>query len=192
MSDEPKSAPGDLDLVRRFVNTLDLDDGSDAIASDGALAAWLRERGLLPAGEEVRQDDVDRAAALREALRELLLRNNDGGPVDPQAPATLDRVASRAALRLRVGPDGQTRLEPEGENVDAALGRLLITVYRAMEDGTWSRLKACRNDACRWAFYDHSKNRSGHWCTMAECGNRAKAREYRSRRRSSAPGSGTG
>ncbi|MGH2778535.1 MAG: CGNR zinc finger domain-containing protein, partial [Actinomycetota bacterium] len=31
------------------------------------------------------------------------------------------------------------------------------------------------------AFYDHSKNRSGKWCTMRVCGNRAKTRAYRER-----------
>jgi predicted RNA-binding Zn ribbon-like protein len=186
VADKPKSAPGDLELVRRFVNTLDVDEGSDAIASAPALEAWLRERGLLSGGAAARPQDVDRAVALREALRELLLRNNDGEPVDPEAVRTLDGAAGRAALRLRVGADGQTRLEPEGSGVDAALGQLLITVHRSMENGTWERLKACRNDTCRWAFYDHSKNRSGHWCSMAECGNRVKAREYRSRKRDAA------
>lgn len=188
MADKPRRAPGDLELVRMFVNTLDLDHGSDAIATDGALAEWLRDRGLLSERTEARPQDVDRALALRESLRELLLRNNDGGPVDPAAARTLDAAAGRAAFRLRVDPDGHTRLEPEGPGVDAALGRLLITVHRSMEEGTWSRLKACRNDTCRWAFYDHSKNRSGHWCTMAECGNRAKAREYRSRKRAGGTG----
>jgi predicted RNA-binding Zn ribbon-like protein len=40
-------------------------------------------------------------------------------------------------------------------------------VVGAMQDGTWSRLKPCRNHGCRWLFYDHSTNRSGTWCTMA-------------------------
>ncbi|HKC76276.1 MAG TPA: CGNR zinc finger domain-containing protein [Chloroflexota bacterium] len=47
------------------------------------------------------------------------------------------------------------------------------------------RLKICRNETCRWAFYDYSKNRSGAWCTMAVCGSRSKARTYRQRRRQS-------
>ncbi len=50
-----------------------------------------------------------------------------------------------------------------------------------MVDGTWSRLKACRQ--CEWAFYDWSKNRSGRWCAMSVCGNRTKVRAYRARRR---------
>jgi predicted RNA-binding Zn ribbon-like protein len=52
-----------------------------------------------------------------------------------------------------------------------------------MVDGTWPRFKTCRNDECRWAFYDHSKNRSGTWCTMADCGDKLKARAYRQRRK---------
>ena len=64
------------------------------------------------------------------------------------------------------------------------LGWLLSFVYAATADGTWPRLKACREHTCEWAFYDHTKNRSGAWCSMAVCGNRAKARTYRARRAS--------
>ena len=51
-----------------------------------------------------------------------------------------------------------------------------------MRVGTWERLKVCRNDECQWAFYDHSRNHSGAWCTMAICGNRMKGRAFRTRR----------
>jgi len=61
------------------------------------------------------------------------------------------------------------------------MGRLLATMYDAMATGTWVRLKACTNDECQWAFYDHSRNRSGAWCTMAVCGNRMKGRAFRRR-----------
>jgi predicted RNA-binding Zn ribbon-like protein len=66
--------------------------------------------------------------------------------------------------------------------IDGALGRVVAIVFRSMADGTWERLKACREGDCEWAFYDWSKNRSGAWCDMAVCGNRAKARAYRERR----------
>ena len=55
----------------------------------------------------------------------------------------------------------------------------------AQADGTWHRLKACADDGCRWAFYDHSKNRRGRWCSMAVCGNQHKARAYRERAKAS-------
>jgi putative transposase len=50
-------------------------------------------------------------------------------------------------------------------------------------EGTWERLKACPRHDCFWAFYDHSKNRSGRWCRMEDCGNIEKARAFRERRR---------
>ena len=184
MATQSKEAPGDLDVVRAFVNTLDIEAGVDLAATPEDLAAWLSDHGLLKTGVEARPGDVRRAALFREALRELLLSNNDGRPVPRDAARALDDVAARARLRLRLDVGGTARLEAEGSTVDAALGRLLVIVYRAMEHDTWPRLKACRNDTCRWAFYDHSKNRSGHWCSMEVCGNQHKARLYRERRKS--------
>jgi predicted RNA-binding Zn ribbon-like protein len=58
---------------------------------------------------------------------------------------------------------------------------VLAAVGAAMADGSWRRLKACRSDSCRWAFIDNARNLSRQWCDMAVCGNRAKARAYRSR-----------
>ena len=55
-------------------------------------------------------------------------------------------------------------------------------MLKAEAEGTWERLKACRNEDCRWAFYDVSKNRSGSWCDMAVCGARHKMRAYRKRK----------
>jgi len=65
--------------------------------------------------------------------------------------------------------------------VRVGLGRLLAIVADAMADGTWPRLKACFRESCRWAFYDHARNRTGRWCSMAVCGNRTKAERYRAR-----------
>jgi predicted RNA-binding Zn ribbon-like protein len=54
-------------------------------------------------------------------------------------------------------------------------------VLRAQADGSWERLKACRDEECRWVFYDSSRNRSGTWCDMGLCGSRTKVRAYRQR-----------
>jgi predicted RNA-binding Zn ribbon-like protein len=78
--------------------------------------------------------------------------------------------------------DGAPRLEPEARGVDGLCGVLVSVAVTAMLDGSWERLKACRN--CRWAFFDESKNRSAHWCSMSLCGNRLKTRAYRRRQRS--------
>jgi predicted RNA-binding Zn ribbon-like protein len=124
---------------------------------------------------------VRQAQAVREALRKLLLANN-GDPLDPAAVETLNAAAKGAELQVRMAPDGRAELTPVRTGIDAAIGRLLAIVHTAMADGTWSRLKACAlHDSCEWAFYDWSKNRSGTWCDMKVCGNRAKARAFRER-----------
>src|SRR5919107_902843 len=65
---------------------------------------------------------------------------------------------------------------------ERVVARLLAEVIWAEAEGKWERLKACRNEGCRWAFYDASKNRSGRWCNMDICGARHKMRTYRERK----------
>jgi predicted RNA-binding Zn ribbon-like protein len=172
-------APDDLEVVRAFVNTLDVEDGIDELASPAALTGWLRRHGLRPGGTATRID-LANARRLREALRALLLANN-GISVRKEAALTLNAAARRAGLGVRFEPGGTAGVEPSAHGVDGALGRLLGIVAAAMGDGTWARLKACRADDCRWAFYDRARNRSRHWCSMAVCGNRTKARAFRRR-----------
>jgi predicted RNA-binding Zn ribbon-like protein len=177
-----KSAPGDLDLVREFVNTLEIDGGrrDEELRSPKLLASWLQERGLLPARQALGEEDLDRALELREALRGMLLANN-GTPADGDPVATFNRLAADAKLSVRVGIDGRAHLQPTASGIEGAIGRIAAIVYESEVDGTWPRLKACHADDCQWAFYDASRNRSGTWCDMAACGNRAKVRAYRER-----------
>jgi predicted RNA-binding Zn ribbon-like protein len=186
-----QQAPGRLELVRSFVNTVDLEDpASDALREPEGLRTWLVGHELLDPGEgEVREAERRRAVQLREALRELLLANHADHELDPAAVETVDAAARRARLELRfAAPGAQARVEPAAPGVDGALGRLLSIVADAQADGTWKRLKACPWDTCHWAFYDHSRNRSGVWCNMAVCGNRAKAKAFRARKREAGRG----
>jgi len=170
------SAPGDLELVRLFVNTNDVEEGSDEIATPKALRAWLEGAGL-PAGR-IADEDVKRAISAREGLRGLLLANN-GEPLDQAAVDSLNRAAPSVAVRFDA--EGRSKLAASGTGVDQALAEIYDAVFCAMTEGTWQRLKACREDTCQWAFYDRSKNRSGTWCSMEVCGNRNKARTFRER-----------
>jgi predicted RNA-binding Zn ribbon-like protein len=175
-------APGPLALVQAFVNTYDVEPHREELHSPHALRAWLVDHGLLPDGEPLSDADLRRALEAREALRALLEANNTA-TVDAASVTTLNRIADAARLRVQFERDGRAQLAPVGCGVDSALGRLLAIVYTAMAEGTWVRLKVCRDETCRWAFYDYSKNRSGAWCTMAVCGSRSKARTYRQRQR---------
>jgi predicted RNA-binding Zn ribbon-like protein len=184
MERKRQDAPGDLEHVRAFVNTLEIDEGRDDLASGAALARWLVERDLAPPTLKVSRRDLEHAVELREALRGSLLANNEGVPTPAEACRLIDRAALRGRLNPRFDAGGGPLLEPAASGVDGALGRLLAIVHEAVAHGTWPRLKACREETCQWAFYDHTKNRSGSWCTMQVCGNRAKARAYRQRRKS--------
>jgi predicted RNA-binding Zn ribbon-like protein len=176
-----QSAPGELELVRQFVNTNDVEDGIEELASPRQLDEWLRAHDLDAGGRSLTETDRRRAIKLREAFRGLLLANG-GEALDSAAVESFNDVAGEVGLRLSAERDGALALAPYRDGIDAALGTLLAIVYRSMADGTWPRLKACRADTCQWAFYDRSKNRSAHWCSMAVCGNRAKARDYRRRK----------
>jgi predicted RNA-binding Zn ribbon-like protein len=170
--DLPKAAPEPLREVQLFVNSVDLSHEREWVAD------WLEERGVMPSAASIR-----RARAVREAIRELLYENNrQPGTVDPYP--LLDSAAGAARLTLDFRAPA---IVPRARGVDGALGGILAVVFAAMRDGTWPRLKACRNHDCRWAFYDYSKNRSASWCSMQLCGNRTKTRAYR-RRHSAGPG----
>jgi len=91
-------------------------------------------------------------------------------------------VSLATRVELRVGTDGPRWL-PVGEGaIEDATATLLAIVAREMLTGRWPRLKICPGEDCGWAFYDHSRNRSGRWCSMTICGGRAKARAHYRRR----------
>ena len=177
-----KTAPGELELVQRFVNSVDLESGEDELESPEALRSWLAERGLMDAGDPVAKADLRRALDVREGLRALLLSNN-GLPFEREDVERLDRAVDRAGVRMRFRAGAEPALEPASAGVAGALGRLMVIVAGAVDQGLWERLKACPREDCMWAFFDHSKNRSGRWCKMETCGNLAKARAFRERRR---------
>jgi len=180
-------APGELALVQGFVNTLDSEDGLrqvETLNRPADLERWLRDRGLLEPGSTIGAPELRRALEVRRALRALLLANT-GGALDPGAVEMLNRAGRRAQQSVRFAADGSAELAPATGGLDGAIARLLGAVARSMADGSWERLKACPNPDCEWAFYDRSRNRSSRWCKMSECGNRAKARAFRERKRPS-------
>ena len=150
------------ELLVEFLNTLDEECRTDELGDDAAAAAWFAARGLATAG--LRAAD---ARAVRDALRAAA----DGG-----TPPAEDLV--RVPLHAAPGDAGLTLAS------DHPLGAFVAAAVRLSLEGRWDRIKLCDMDTCRYAFYDGSRNRSGRWCSMAVCGNRAKTRAFRERRRS--------
>jgi predicted RNA-binding Zn ribbon-like protein len=180
-------APGELHLVQLFINSHDLEEGTDLFESRDGLAAWMTRNGLGPA-QRVTEAERQRVAAFREAMRALAGANNGREPA-ADAIDQLDRAAAALPLRVRFDGQGRTRIVPEAtRGVDGMLARFLAIVADAQQMGTWPRLKACSRDICQWVFYDRSRNQSGAWCEMKICGSREKAMAYY-RRRSARPSS---
>jgi predicted RNA-binding Zn ribbon-like protein len=179
-------APGELGLVQRFVNTLGVDEGVDLLEEPADLRRWLVHHELAPSSTRVSREALARAIAVREAFRAVLHANN-GAPLDAGAVEVLDAASRAAELTVRWDEHGRADLVPARGGLDGALGQLLAIAYRARVDGSWQRLKACPEEGCGWAFYDRSRNRSSTWCSMAVCGNRAKARAFRARQSRSRP-----
>ena len=169
-----------LDLVRDFVNTLDIETGVDRIATPDELAEWFSEEGLVDDLVEPSTREHADALAAREAIRQLLLAHNGVDADTGAASQALDEAGRKAHLGVRF-VDGLPELAPEGDDAAAALGRIVAAVAELASTAEWSRLKACRDENCQVAFYDKSRNRSRAWCSMEVCGNREKARSFRTR-----------
>lgn len=151
----------DLDpatLLVDFLNTLDVDEGTDVLDDESGWTDWVAAHGLTPVcGTE----DISAIRALRDDLRRLAVGEGDWA-VD--VPVTVRMEGGRVTL------GGST---PRGV-LAAAAARLAV-------EERLDRVKICPADDCRWAFYDSSRNQSRQWCSMKVCGNRAKARNHRER-----------
>lgn len=175
-----KPAPDELIYVQGFVNTLDVETGSDALAEPSGVAAWFSAHGSLPVGTRVSDVDRTRVVAVRDALRSLV-REPEGARLSTSDRETLNEVSARSPLALKLSGAGEAVLEAPGSDLDSQLAELLVIVHRSQLTGTWDRLKICAADSCQWAFYDSSRNRSGTWCSMEVCGNREKVRAHRAK-----------
>jgi predicted RNA-binding Zn ribbon-like protein len=181
--DNTAPAPGDLELVQRFINLHEHapDVDGDLPPSREMVEMFLRERELLEERTRFTEADHREALALRRALH-AKVRARDGEPMPDRDVRVIDSAAQRAGLRPDFGGQ-RPSLVPSEKGVAGALGRLVASAFLAALEGTWDELKACAGPDCASVFYDRSKNHSGRWCSMSTCGNRAKVRAWRDRHR---------
>lgn len=175
-------APGDLELVRAFLNTWEVPndtrapvDRLDALAAD--IAAWEE---ALPGLAWPGSDQIDELKHLRESMREALGRTH---------PTQLAAQLRRHPLRAELQEEAAGRSVALRPVTPSGAAELLARVVTAVGDGHWHRLKECPD--CRYVFYDVTRNASRTWCAMSPetpqgrgCGGIAKARAHRARTRS--------
>ena len=175
-------APGSLRVVQQFINTYnhEFEPSMDRLRTPSLARTWLIRHGVLRPQEPVMSTRDHRSLLeLREALRAILSSEGEAAPRSGSI-ARLHDAARRARFTIEFHPEHRPRLRSTASGVGVAVGEILSAAYEAGLEGTWMRLKACRQ--CEWIFFDHSKNRSAEWCSMSICGNRMKNRAYRRRR----------
>jgi len=181
-AEEGKPAPMPLLLVQAFLNTRCFEGDSDLLSGPETARPWLVDAQLLPGGATVTAAELEAARGMRESIRRLLSFHGEAHSARALRP--LRELANAHSACLTVDDQGRVRLDNTRHNdLGDGMFDLLLVVRAAQEQGSWSRLKACANSECRWVFYDRSRNRQGHWCEMAVCGNRLKNRALRARRR---------
>ena len=179
-----------LDDTFDFINTLEYDaiDGhpNEHLPTAERAVEWFATRGLIHAESlETSDRDLEHVLAVRAALREVT-----DAVVERRAPkkGALDRVnrtlRARAATELVADQDGiGISHRHVGDAIDDALARVTEPLVHELASGNPDRLRVCANDMCRWVFYDESRTGQRRWCSMASCGNRAKAARHRARQK---------
>jgi len=151
------------DLIVRFLNTLDVEAGTDELANLEGWSSWLSAQGLDGCFGPQDRGALERVRELRGDLRALAVgeQHFQGRQFDIQVALTVD---------------GKVEL-----SAPTAAGFLAAAAAKVAIEERIDRVKICPADNCLWAFYDTSRNRSRQWCSMQVCGNRAKARAHRER-----------
>lgn len=188
----------DIDTTADFLNTLSIDEGAtiERLTTADDAIAFLAGRGL--AHEEALRRQVadvgerpwlERVRLTRSALRALWDAEVERRTADAAAIGAINAVLREAPrIELVMGDDccgighRHTADDPTGE----ALARLVEPFVHAVGAGTTHRFRICANDDCRWAFEDTSRAGRRRWCDMSSCGNAAKARRHRARKKAEA------
>lgn len=175
----------DAQRLVALLNTLHLPDGDDVLA-DGRAGSWVA-RLLAEAGMEAEAEAAtcEELQDLREGVRQLVIAR-DGGELDAVVLNRARAVLRGTPLVLEIGDESHPpRLAAAGDPGLVGRGvQLAAAAYLAVRSGhEWQRLKVCAAEDCRWAFLDTSRNGTRRWCDMSDCGNRAKNRAWRERRR---------
>lgn len=180
---DPRPLTGEpvaLDLLNtRWVQDgepLDLFAGAFGLTRVEGLALWLESTGLA---DRFRAD----AATLVHLLtaREALARAV-ADPADESARALVDAVLEYGRIRATLtmeGPGERTEFD------DPTWGPAWTAArdYLELLGSGPERIRACASETCVLRFHDTSRNGSRRWCSMAACGNRAKASRHYARTR---------
>ena len=159
------------------------------IVDAATLARLARAAGRRP---EAAERVVAEAHELRAAVYAAFSAQASEKRVDATTLATLSRFYATTHERQRLvrTPDGGYALDCQCAADEDVLEQILWPVVRSAVELLTSerrtrvrRCEAAADERCTWLFVDESKNHSRRWCSMRDCGNRAKVRRHYARQK---------
>ena len=163
----------------------------ETLVSPADLGLWLVQAGLLPEAPRMTRALLVEARELREAIDLCVQAAVVRDPAPRSAVRHLDGWLAHAGVgpRLTLG-DGGAPVLAERKPADAAraaLGAIALDAARMLGTADEARrVRICASETCSARFYDRSPAAQRRWCSMALCGNEAKARRHRARERGTA------
>lgn len=175
-------------------------DGNDHLGTPDDLARWASRVALLDWDEveQMRRAWVDADQGARALAATLEVREASYAVLLTQL-GTLADADTELEVLIRHWRQAMGRstlsLAPVGDLVDRLrvgtepallipdrLAHAAVTLLRTLDA---RQLKACplAEGGCGWLFLDRSRNGTRRWCSMEDCGARAKARRLTARRR---------
>lgn len=149
---------------------------ADALKSAADLGRWLRAAGF---GDSAADDsDLALARSLREAIYGLVLARVQGERLNKSDRLTLNSIAAGYAPFVALGDDGVATTFGSARQFLTGLALEAIALIGSEKS---SRLRQCEADSCAVLFLDESRIGVRRWCSMANCGNRAKVKSFRQR-----------
>ncbi|MFP1663514.1 CGNR zinc finger domain-containing protein [Streptomyces cavourensis] len=184
---DPRPLTGEP-LALDLLNTrwMDAEGPHDLLESPDGLAIWLgsppvREQtgALAPAADRA---TLDRLMETRTALEALASAAALDEPGAAGATAALNAILAHGRIRRALGADGLPESLVEVDDPSWGPAWYAADNWLKLVADRPDRIRPCANDACVLHFYDVSKNGTRRWCSMAGCGNRAKAQRHYARR----------
>jgi len=191
------------DVALDLVNTLDerpTDHARELIPQAAHFFSWARQAGLLSRKQEEKwRAEVERkpreservhrrVVELRECLFLLFSSIAAGTETAPEVLAEWNKYLQEALGHYETARKGTGMVwtaRSEVQRFESLLWSIIHSAFLLLTGAQSARIRRCASESCDWLFLDTSKRGNRRWCDMTVCGNRAKARRFYQRKKSS-------
>ncbi|HEY0565950.1 MAG TPA: ABATE domain-containing protein [Terriglobales bacterium] len=155
----------------------------DYLSRPAELVRWIREAGLQGNIGELRMTNADlrRARRLRDSLFAAFHARITANAPSRLGLAVINKEIARCQKKRRLMPaaNGFT-WKSSPRTIDRLVCLVIEDAAALLTSELGARVRVCEGPGCGWLFLDRSKNLPRRWCSMKDCGNKAKAqRHYR-------------